>query len=339
MKRGLLLHKLAARLWYGGSPWAWLLLPFAAVYWLIATLRRLFYSSGLLSRPELPVPVIVVGNISAGGTGKTPVVAWLAGRLQAAGLRPAIVSRGYGGTHSGAPLLLADATPVEASGDEPRLLRKLTGCDVVVSADRAAAVQCAAGQGADLVIADDGLQHYRMRRAVELAVVDGQRGLGNGWLLPAGPLRETRARLATVDAVLSNGACEQPEELPGCITFELQQGHAVALDDGREKSLDEFSGTVWGVAGIGNPQRFYESLRARGLEVLETDVPDHGRIDIAALLRERDVPVLMTEKDAIKYGLDAPAGAWYVPVSLAMAEDEADRLIAMITTRLAQQSR
>ena len=336
MKRVSPLHKIAARLWYGGSPWAWLLLPFAAVFWLLMTVRRLAYTGGLLPRPALPVPVIVVGNISAGGTGKTPVVAWLAARLQRAGLRPAIVSRGYGGRHTGAPLLLADATPVDASGDEPRLLRKLTGCDVVVSADRAAAVQCAAEQGADVVIADDGLQHYRMRRAVELAVIDGQRGLGNGWLLPAGPLRETRARLATVDAVLSNGACEQPEHVPGCITFELQQQHAVALADGREKPLAEFSGTVWGVAGIGNPQRFFAALRARGLEVLETDVPDHGKIDIAALLRERDVPVLMTEKDAIKYALEAPAGAWYVPVSLAMAEDDADRLIAMITTRLAQ---
>jgi len=329
MKMMLQLHKLATKLWYGRSWWAVLLLPLAALFWLVSTLRRLGYTSGVWRRPELPVPVIVVGNINVGGTGKTPVVAWLAARLRAAGYQPAIVTRGYGGSYSGVPLVLTEATPVDVSGDEPFLLRKLTRCEVIVCADRVKAVLRAVEQGADIVIADDGLQHYRMRRAAEVIVVDGDRGFGNGWLLPAGPLREARGRLNAADVVLTNGA----SEIPDSIAFALPQTHAVRLGDGARKELSEFSGTVWGVAGIGNPERFYRALRARGLEVLETDIPDHGRIDIPMLSQQRKLPVLMTEKDATKYELEADADAWYVPVSVTLPEADADRVLAVLAAK------
>ncbi|NND54734.1 MAG: tetraacyldisaccharide 4'-kinase [Gammaproteobacteria bacterium] len=323
---------MAATLWYGRAWWAIPLLPFAALFWLVSVTRRFLYRSKIWRRPDLPVPVVVVGNITVGGTGKTPVVAWLAGQLREAGFSPAIVSRGYGGSRSVVPLLVSDATPVEVSGDEPCLLRKLTGCDIVVCVDRVAAVRCAAEHGANVVIADDGLQHYRMRRAVEIVVIDSQRGTGNGWLLPAGPLRESRGRLKTVDAVLSNGDSRLSDSIP----FQLPQHHAVSLADGRQKSLDEFSGEVWAVAGIGNPQRFYDGLRARGLKVLETDVPDHGHTDIERLVRQRPLPVLMTEKDAVKYRLAEPIDAWYVPVRVVMDDAAAARLTATVVDKVKQ---
>lgn len=324
MMKATALHKLVTSVWYGSSAAAILLLPFSLLYWVVIALRRRAYEVGLLARPQLGVPVVVVGNITVGGTGKTPVVAWLATRLRDAGRHPVIVSRGYGGKETAAPLVLDDSTTAAEAGDEPLLLRRLTNCPVVVCRDRVAAVKVALSIGADVVIADDGLQHYKMRRDVEVAVIDGRRRLGNGWLLPAGPLRERAARLAEVDAVLINGADGDG------MRFDLSGDMAVSMQDGSRRALHEFSGGVWSVAGIGNPQRFHDSLRAHGIEVHEVDVPDHGVADMDTLRARREMPILMTEKDATKYGLAASVDAWYVPVQLTMAPEDQNVLLDLI---------
>ncbi len=305
------LHKLAEACWYGGSRLAWLLLPFSGLFALAVLLRRRAYRSGLLTRPALPVPVIVVGNITAGGTGKTPVVAWLVGELQRVGYRPAIVARGYGGQQNERPQLVTSTDDPAGAGDEPVLLATLTGCPVIVCRDRVAAVLEARRRGADVVVADDGLQHYRMRRIAELIVMDGARGLGNGWYLPAGPLREGRGRLTDADAVLVNGNTQATAG----IGFTLVQQDALPLGGGAARPLAEFAGrSVWAVAGIGNPQRFYAQLRAAGIDVREVPVGDHGRIDLGMLHARAALPVLMTAKDAVKYAAGEHPDAWVVPV-------------------------
>ncbi len=327
---GTPLHKLAEACWYGGSRLAWLLLPFSAVFMALAAVRRRLYLGGWLQRPALPVPVVVVGNITVGGTGKTPVVAWLVGELQQAGYRPAIVARGYGGVDIAEPCLVrADADPA-AVGDEPVLLARQTGVAVIVCRDRVAAVREAARQGANIVVADDGLQHYRMRRIAELIVLDGARGLGNGWYLPAGPLREGPGRLKDADAVLVNGGTVG-EGVP----FMLRQGRLRALDGNAARALSDFAGIrVFAVAGIGNPARFYAQLRAAGVELQEVPVPDHGRLDLAALRAGDSRPVLMTAKDAVKYAGQGHADVWVVPVSLEMSAADRSRVLEPLLDKL-----
>jgi tetraacyldisaccharide 4'-kinase len=325
------LHKIIEKCWYGGSGAAVLLLPFAWLFASLAWTRKTLYLSGILARPELPVPVIVVGNLSVGGTGKTPLVHWLCKQLQQAGFRPGIVSRGYGGTHSGGPLLVTAHSDPAVVGDEPLLLTQLTGCPVCISADRVAAVGALAEQGVDVVISDDGLQHYRMQRDVELVVVDGERGFGNGLLLPAGPLRESLNRLDQVDAVLINGGSA---DIAGT-SFKLDIQAVTALDGPGEKSLNSFAaGPVWALAGIGNPGRFYAELERAGIDYAPVSVPDHGRCDLQALRAKQQQPILMTQKDAVKYMGSAPDDSWYVPVEVSIEADEAAKLIELIKHRI-----
>lgn len=328
-----LLPELIQSCWYGQSRWALLLLPFSWIFALIAASRRWAYRTGLFNVAHAAVPVVVVGNISVGGTGKTPVVAWLAARLRDSGYSPAIVSRGYGGQVSSEPRLLdAFSTPAEV-GDEPVLLQKITGCPVIVCGDRAAAVERAAAEGVNVVISDDGLQHYGMHRVAEIAVVDGQRGFGNGYLMPAGPLREPVSRLDAADAVLVNHGSG---DIPG-FEFTLRQTGAIRLGDSALCDLNEFAGSeVWGLAGIGNPQRFYTQLREHGLLVREVSVPDHGKVDIEALLKQRDMPVFMTAKDAVKYSASDKQQLWYVPVDIEITSQDADEIMSRIRRRLAK---
>jgi tetraacyldisaccharide 4'-kinase len=285
-------------LWYGQSPLAWLLLPLAALFGLGAALRRLAYRAGWLRVHRLPVPVLVVGNITVGGTGKTPVTGWLAGQCAEAGFRPGIVSRGYGGRPGPAPRLVSPDDAAAEVGDEPLLLRRQTGVPVCVHPDRVAAGRRLVEQGVDIVIADDGLQHYRLHRDLELAVVDGKRRFGNGWPLPAGPLREPPARLARADYVLVSGGPAAGAEY----ALEYRIAGLRALDGGVRCALEVLAGrSVRMVAGIGNPGRFRDQLAAAGLEVATVPVPDHGRVDLDALARDGGGPIVMTEKDAVKY--------------------------------------
>lgn len=295
--------------WYGkrGAPW-WTV-PLSWLYAGVAGLRRRLYGVGWLSSVRLPVPVLVVGNISVGGTGKTPLTIALAEALRQRGFRPGVVSRGYGGTERG-PILLGERPDPVRFGDEPCLIRT-AGTPVAIGRDRPAAARLLIEAGCDVVIADDGLQHYRLRRDVEICVIDGERGFGNGRLLPAGPLREPLARLADVSFRVRNGGQAAEGEVP----MRLAGGEAMRWPEGGVRSLAWFRGqTVHAVAGIGHPARFFDSLRAHGIEVLPHPFPDHHAYVAADLDFGDRLPVLMTEKDAVKCTAFALPDAWVVPV-------------------------
>ena len=290
-----------------------MLLPFTALFRVLVGSRRFAYQAGWLRTQRLSVPVIVVGNLTAGGTGKTPVTAWLVEFCRAAGFRPGIVSRGYGGRPSKAPRLVSPADDAADVGDEPLLLCRQTGAPVCVHPDRVAAGRRLLELGVDVVIADDGLQHYRLHRDLEIAVLDGERRLGNGFLLPAGPLREPAARLQSVDLVLVNGGVARAGEY----SLESRIGGLRTLGGGAECALEALRGqAVRTVAGIGNPARFHAQLAAVGLRVQPIPVPDHGRVDLAALCRDSDVPIIMTEKDAVKYAPVSGCPVWVAGLEL-----------------------
>jgi len=331
MNKATRLHNLSESCWYGRSLLSTVLLPFAWLFTVFAALRRWAYSAGLVATVKTDVPVIVVGNITAGGTGKTPVVAWLALELARRGYRPGVVSRGYGGSVGDSAQLVTASSTVAECGDEPVLLARLAECPVAVSRDRVAAVKKVCEQGVDVVIADDGLQHYRLHRDVEIAVVDGQRLLGNGRRLPAGPLRESPQRLDSVDAVLFNGG----EEAEAGLNFSLRVTDAVRLDGSETRPLSAFAGTsVWGVAAIGNPRRFYSALRGHGIQVHETSVADHGVLDLPSLMVKKVMPVFMTEKDAVKYTPAESLDVWYVPAVLDISEAAATELLDIVMGKL-----
>ena len=215
------MYKWLHRIWYEGASSYWLLLPLSGLYWLLITLRRFLYRVGLISSLRASIPVIIVGNITAGGTGKTPVTIWLARELRRRGFIPGIVSRGYGGSKASTSMRVDAASDPGIVGDEPVLLARRTDCPVVVDANRARAAQMLEADGVNVIIADDGLQHYRLERTYEICVIDGSRGLGNRYLLPAGPLRETIDRLSEVDQVLLNGrlkkkSADQTAVAPRC---------------------------------------------------------------------------------------------------------------------------
>jgi len=325
------LERHVERLWYGTSVLAILLLPFAWAYRGAVVVRRACYRLGFLRSVQCSVPVIVVGNVTVGGSGKTPLVAWLVRYLGGAGMRPGIVSRGYGGSAGRHPVIVGPGSRAEEVGDEPLLLARRTGVPVCVCADRVAAVQYLLREtDITVVVADDGLQHYRLRRDLEFVVIDGQRGLGNGRMLPAGPLREPAARLAEADLVFSNG---RADGIAGHV-FELIPGKARALLGTRERDLKEFAGDrVWAVAGIGNPDRFYALLAEFGIDIEPVEVADHGIIDLEQLVAEHDRPILMTEKDAVKYPGISIADTWWVPVDVGMPTEAesavAQRIVVM----------
>jgi tetraacyldisaccharide 4'-kinase len=211
------------------------------------------------------------------------------------------------------------------------MLAETTGCAVCVCADRVAAVEAIAARGVDVVISDDGLQHYRMRRVAEFVVIDGERGLGNAYLLPAGPLREPATRLGQVDAVLLNGGSES---LKGS-EFRLLPGDAVSLSTGARRALAEFAGKrVWAVAGIGNPARFYSMLEEHGIQPDPVEVPDHGVYPLGELALTRRQPILMTGKDAVKYRHNPPEDVWFVPVSVEFDPADAAKLLELVATRI-----
>ncbi|MCB1890201.1 MAG: tetraacyldisaccharide 4'-kinase [Rhodocyclaceae bacterium] len=325
----------APRHWASRGAAAAAMLPLAALFRGLSLVRRAAYR---LRRPDRPAgarPVIVVGNIAVGGSGKTPVVAWLVDVLRRAGHQPGIVSRGYGRSGDGVVVVDADS-PVREAGDEPLLLAMLCQCPVVVGRDRTAAIACLVERfpACTVVISDDGMQHYAMARDLELAVVDEQ-VLANGWLLPAGPLRESRARLGEVDLVLLHGpASEATRRAAGAVpSFEmaLAAGDAVRLGDGASRPLAAWSGQqVHAVAGIGRPERFFETLRAAGLQVLAHAFPDHHAFAPADLVLSPQLPILMTAKDAVKCRPFAPADSWELPVRAVIPDEAANTILEML---------
>jgi len=315
------------------SPALWLLAPLAVVYSALAAANR------ARVRPErLPVPVIVVGNITVGGAGKTPLTIWLAGQLGARGWRPGIVSRGHGGDNAAPRPVTAGSLPSEV-GDEPVLLRRRSGVPVWVGYDRVAAGRAllAASPSVDVIICDDGLQHYRLARDVELAVFDG-RGAGNGWRLPAGPLREPLARLAGVAAVVCNGLPDDriPPRLPR-FDMRLQPGAFYRLDDPRQVcAAGDLAGRrLHALAGIGDPERFFRTLEALGLGFARHPFPDHHAYSAADLAFAGDGVLLMTEKDAVKCAGLTAAEAWVLPVEAEVAPALIDLILEKLRGRQA----
>jgi tetraacyldisaccharide 4'-kinase len=315
-------HNWLHRAWYGGHGWYRLLLPLSGIYWLLSALRRFLYRAGLMRTRRAKVPVIVVGNITAGGTGKTPVTVWLANSLASRGFSPGVVSRGYGGSRSGASMRVDARSDPAVVGDEPVLIAMRTGCPVVVDADRARGAAMLVADGADLVIADDGLQHYALARDYEICVIDGARCLGNGHLLPAGPLREPADRIEDVDQVLFNGRAKEGGEkmstaLQNAIEFRLVAADACRLNGSLERPIDRFAGTtVHAVAAIGNPDRFFDTLRGHGIQVIEHAYPDHAPLRPGQLDFGDNFDILMTEKDAVKFPRQVSDRYWYVPVNV-----------------------
>jgi len=328
------------RVWYEGSSSYVLLLPFAALYALIVAVRRWLYRAGIFKQQSAGVPVIIVGNITAGGTGKTPTTIWLTRGLKARGFSPGIVSRGYGGSKSDSPMRVdADSDPAVV-GDEPVLLARRSLCPVVVDSDRLRAAQMLLDDGVDVIVADDGLQHYRLARDYEICVIDGKRGLGNGFLLPAGPLRERKSRLSDVDQVFVNGQALNAhasiaEIQPAALGFDLVAEDATRLNGSLIRPLERFAGTtVHGVAAIGNPSRFFDLLRDAGLQVIEHPFPDHAVLDRKDLDFKDDFDILMTEKDAVKYGNKAPDNVWYVAVEPRFEQVAAGPWLEQLESRL-----
>ncbi len=293
-----------------------LLLPLSGLFCLVSWLRRSAYRFGLLGVQRIPVPVIVVGNISVGGTGKTPLVIWLIRHLRTLGYRPGIITRGYGGSARTWPQqVVADSDPALV-GDEPVLLARRAGCPVVAAPDRPAAGRLLLmHHDCDILVADDGLQHYPLARDLEIAVVDGVRRFGNRYCLPAGPLREPVSRLRQVDLVVVNGAA-QAEEHP----MVLVPDRCISLKDPQHAMpVQHFAGKrVHAVAGIGRPERFFDSLRGLGIEVIEHPFPDHHLFTEKDLDFSDRLPVLMTEKDAVKCAPFAGDGLWYLAVNAKM---------------------
>lgn len=331
------MSRLRARLerrWYSQAPPPLALRPLAALYGLIAARRRTRLQAQAASL-KLPLPVIVVGNISLGGTGKTPLVIWLVEHLREWGFSPGIVSRGYGGRAAAYPLRLNEQTLPAEAGDEPVLLFRRLRCPLAVAPDRVAAARLLIESGeVDVLVADDGLQHYRLPRDLEICVVDGRRLFGNGALLPAGPLREPVSRLDEVDLVVVNGEPAMALQAQPSAIMRLQIETAVQLVDGQRRALASFAGTtVHAVAGIGNPQRYFDQLRAAGLSVQEHAFPDHHAFQPADLAYGDGLPLLMTEKDAVKCLSYAQAGWWAVPAEAAL-EPSATALVRELCLNL-----
>ncbi len=311
--KAALAHWLLRR-WYGGvAPGPGLRL-LSLLYRGVTVARAAMYRRGWLRVHRLPVPVIVVGNLVAGGSGKTPLTIALARGLAARGWRPGIVSRGYGRT-SREPLRVTAGMSPEACGDEPLLIARQTGLPVFVDADRVAAAHRLVAEGCNLLIADDGLQHLRLGRDIEIEVLDGERRHGNGRLIPAGPLREPAGR--AVDHRVVNGGQAAAGEWP----MRLALGAAQPLAGGPPRPLADFSSRpVHAVAGIGHPARFFDALRALGLDPIEHPFPDHHAFTAPELAFSPPAPLLMTEKDAVKCTSLGLADAYAVPASAELPE-------------------
>lgn len=326
---------LIERSWYKQGFVSYLFLPLTLVFWLLMITRKFLFAVGLKTQQKSKIPVIVVGNITVGGTGKTPFVIYLVKLLKSMGYKPGIVSRGYGAKedeNTPFPRLLTSDMDVALSGDEPKLLALRANVPVVIDPKRANAVSFISEQtDCDIIISDDGLQHYSMGRDLEVVLIDQQRGLGNGWLLPVGPLRESKSRLKTVDLVVENSGFNNSNEEQD---YALTASSPYQLENAE---LELKTKTVHLISGIGNPQRFLDTAEGMGFKVASTTwLPDHHNFTLSDFshFSENDL-VLMTEKDAVKclpLADKTNSKNWYVlPISAAISDTIEQELKSKIT--------
>lgn len=314
-------------IWYADAPVPWALDLLTGLYARVLSWRRWLYANRLLRSVRIPIPVVVVGNLTVGGTGKTPLVAAMVAELRQRGWRPGIVLRGYGGRRRRPGLVPTDGEATQF-GDEAVLLARTTGVAVAVGRDRAAAAALLVARDCNVVVCDDGLQHWALARDIEILVIDGVRGFGNQRLLPAGPLREPVERAGRVDFTVVNGGSAGAHEY----LMQVGGSRAVGIGPGaRAIALDSLHGqTVHAVAGIGNPERFFRMLESFGITVLRHPWPDHHVYDGSELRFNDGLPVLITEKDAVKCAALAVAEVHVVPVEARLDQVFYDRLHAAL---------
>lgn len=336
--------------WYSETKWVWCLAPLSALFWVLSSLRRLFFSLGLLSSTGANIPVVVVGNIGIGGNGKTPLVLALVKSLVEKGYSPAVLSRGYGGKQTQFPYIVNPDDPAHLVGDEPALIVKRENILLVIDPVRARGVEFIQNNtNANVIICDDGLQHYAMKRDLELCVLD-KRGVGNGYLLPMGPLREGVWRLNTVDAVVNNIGFEavQDNAIVGSkaavkdFDMRLHAMRWVNVKSAHSKSMEEFTLElaqkhkeglqVNALAGIGDPKRFFDTLTSMAINThTQTAFADHYQF-IANDLPPQSM-VLMTEKDAVKCTKFAHENCWYLEISAVLPDAFFQLIVKGIETK------
>ncbi len=311
------MSSLLEKAWYSGAKWPLLLKPLECLFCLIAERKK---QQALVVQWIAPVPVIIVGNINVGGTGKSPLVIHLIKLLRELGYRPGVVSRGYGSQAPSYPYRVMPDSPPQCSGDEPLMIVQRTHVPFVIDPDRPRACRALLEAfDCNLIISDDGLQHYALGRDIEIAVIDAERGVGNGHCLPVGPLREKETRLHTVDYVVVNGS--GAFQCPNSTPMQLLHDQWLSVQDNQPIALEVLKKTqVHAVAGIGRPSRFYDTLRASGLEVIEHSFPDHHNYTEEDVSFQDALPVIMTEKDAVKCRqLSLPSNYYYLTVKVELA--------------------
>jgi tetraacyldisaccharide 4'-kinase len=303
--------------WYTRHPISMALAPLGWLYRALGATRKAAYTSGLLSSYHAEVPIVVVGNITSGGTGKTPLVIWLVDYFRSLGYSPGVVARGYRGRAKRWPQQVRPDSDPTVVGDEPIVIARRARCPVAVGPRRGEAVDALLRYAdCDIVISDDGLQHYALERNYEIAVIDGVRRMGNGRCLPAGPLREPASRLDSVDLIVTNGIAGRGE-----FAMKYVATHARSIDGSEQIELSKFDPKqVHAVAGIAHPERYFSMLRSKGFRVIAHSFRDHARFRQSDLEFGDDLPIIMTEKDAIKCEhLDLPR-CWYVPITASLPE-------------------
>jgi len=320
-----------------------LLIPFSWLFGLLITLRCFFYSMGWKKKINLNIPVIVIGNLTMGGTGKTPLVIWLAEILKEKGYRPGIVSRGVGGKQTKIPKFVTENSNICEVGDEADLLVKRTQCPLVICVDRVAAVQTLLQKThCNIVISDDGLQHYRLGRHIEMVVIDSDREFGNGQLLPAGPLREPIKKLKKVDFIIVNGKKElthaafKAKSLSQKIEYMTLEGKECfsIMNPDNKIAIDQFkSKTIHALAAIGNPKRFFETLRDFKLNIIEHIYPDHYLYQRKDIYFTDDLHVIMTEKDAVKCINFSDKRHWYLPISVKLSVEFENKFFYLLNEK------
>jgi tetraacyldisaccharide 4'-kinase len=335
--------RLIEKVWFKQHQAKWLLipllLPITLLFYGVTSLRRFFYRLGLFKSYKVAAPVIVVGNIGIGGNGKTPVTIFLIEQCKKLGLTPGVVSRGYGGKAPYYPYLLNENSTANEAGDEPILIHNRCNLPVVVGSDRVAAAKLLVQQGCNIIIADDGLQHYRLARDLELIIVDAKREFGNGLLLPAGPLREGRWRLNSVDYVISNGSLKPESNMHNIgnhLEMVLCPQFVCNIKTGEKISLQLFfkaHSEINALAGIGDPERFFTTLRHQKFTIKRAvSFVDHYHFTAKDLHQfTAATPLLMTEKDAVKCQAFAKEHWWYVPVGAEFSESAVKLLLEKIS--------